>query len=92
MELTVGRVSGIISAAVFLGRSLFCPSLITVSFTSALALVVIMVGLMQSTNSAITWSVFSRLIHKSPWSFILNTDSNATTKVKRLRRVLARFS
>ncbi|KAB8262112.1 hypothetical protein BDV32DRAFT_147761 [Aspergillus pseudonomiae] len=71
-ELTVGYVSGIIAAAVFLVR-LFVPTVISL----------IVIGHLPEENSIVSWSVVSRLIHSSYWPTILDSDTAASTGVSR---------
>ena len=66
MEITVGQVSGIIAAAVFLIQHLF-PN----------ALVLVLVCLIGNQHSAVTWSVTGRFINNSLWPILLNSDSNS---------------
>ncbi|KAE8367499.1 hypothetical protein BDV27DRAFT_154932 [Aspergillus caelatus] len=72
VELTVGYVSGIIAAGVFVARYLF-PTL------SAL----ILVSFLQEKNTAITWSVLARTLQSSLWPTILRSDSDCSTEVDR---------
>ncbi|KAE8135118.1 hypothetical protein BDV38DRAFT_285130 [Aspergillus pseudotamarii] len=71
-ELTVGYVSGIIAAAVFLVR-LFVPTVISL----------IVIGHLPEENTIVSWSVVSRLIHSSYWPTILDSDTAASTGVSR---------
>ncbi|KAF1846238.1 uncharacterized protein K460DRAFT_417361 [Cucurbitaria berberidis CBS 394.84] len=71
-DLTVGQVSGMIAAAVFV-----------VQFLVPIALPVILLGLLRPrsaavTESAVSWSVIGRYLHSSLWPIILRTDSAAT--------------
>ncbi|KAJ1714091.1 hypothetical protein NYO67_3684 [Aspergillus flavus] len=71
-ELTVGYVSGIIAAAVFLVR-VFVPTVICL----------VVIGHLPEENTIVSWSVVSRLIHSSYWPTILNSDTAASTGVSR---------
>ncbi|KAL5359230.1 hypothetical protein BJX96DRAFT_174174 [Aspergillus floccosus] len=73
VELTVGYISGIIAAVVFVVRLLF-PS------ASAL----ILVGLLQDTQTASTWTVVARSLQSSLWPTILRSDSTTSTGVSRV--------
>ncbi|KAH7394721.1 hypothetical protein BKA66DRAFT_509547 [Pyrenochaeta sp. MPI-SDFR-AT-0127] len=71
-DLTVGQVSGMIAAAVFV-----------VNFLVPIALPVILLGLLGPRRSAVTetavsWSVIGRYLHSSLWPVFLRTDSAAT--------------
>lgn len=67
MAITVGQVSGIIAAAVFLMQHVF-PN----------ALVLVLVCLIGNRHSAVTWSVISRIINNSLWPIVLNSDTSAS--------------
>ncbi|OQV07867.1 hypothetical protein CLAIMM_12227 [Cladophialophora immunda] len=74
-NISVGYVSGIIAAAIFVVQ-LFVPT----------ALPVILLGLLEEKNSAATtsavgWSVVGRFLHSSYWPTILSGDTAATSKV-----------
>ncbi|EAU31659.1 predicted protein [Aspergillus terreus NIH2624] len=71
-ELTVGFVSGIIAAGVFVSRILI-PHVISL----------IVVGQLPDENSIVSWSVVSRLIQSSSWPMLLRTDTAASTGVGR---------
>ncbi|KIW89181.1 uncharacterized protein Z519_10033 [Cladophialophora bantiana CBS 173.52] len=74
-NLTVGYVSGIIAAAIFVVQ-IFVPT----------ALPVILLGVLREKNSAATatavsWSVVGRFLHSSYWPTILSGDTAATSRV-----------
>ncbi|KAH0845116.1 hypothetical protein AYO21_01623 [Fonsecaea monophora] len=74
-NLTVGYVSGIIAAAIFVVQ-IFVPT----------ALPVILLGLLNENHSAATatavgWSVVGRFLHSSYWPTILSGDTAATSQV-----------
>ncbi|GKZ26724.1 hypothetical protein AbraCBS73388_002977 [Aspergillus brasiliensis] len=71
-ELTVGYVSGIIAAGVFLVR-LFIPTVICL----------LLIGHLPAENSIVSWSVVSRLLHSSYWPTILDSDTVASTGVSK---------
>ncbi|CAO2649827.1 Nn.00g011190.m01.CDS01 [Neocucurbitaria sp. VM-36] len=73
-DLTVGQVSGMIAAAVFVDQ---------VQFVVPIALPVILLGLLRPqsaavTETAVSWSVIGRFLHNSLWPLFLRTDSAAT--------------
>ncbi|KIW86078.1 hypothetical protein Z517_01472 [Fonsecaea pedrosoi CBS 271.37] len=70
VSLTIGYVSGIIAAAVFILQFLF-PN----------ALIVVLVGLLKNEHTAVTWSVVERSLLSSLWPTILRTDAAATRGV-----------
>jgi hypothetical protein len=70
IQLTVGYVSGIIAAAIFILQK-FIP----------MAIALIMVGVAGQDNSAVTWSVCAQTIGNSLWPKILRTDSSASLEV-----------
>ncbi|KAF2822558.1 hypothetical protein CC86DRAFT_301012 [Ophiobolus disseminans] len=79
-DLTVGQVSGMIAAAVFL-----------VQFILPVLLPVILLGLLRPrsaavTQTAVSWSVIGRYLHGSLWPLFLRTDSAATLEA--CKRVL----
>ncbi|KIY01016.1 uncharacterized protein Z520_03682 [Fonsecaea multimorphosa CBS 102226] len=74
-NLTVGYVSGIIAAAIFVVQ-IFVPT----------ALPIILLGLLTEKNLAATttaagWSVVGRFLHSSHWPSILSGDTATTSKV-----------
>ncbi|OAP60410.1 hypothetical protein AYL99_05412 [Fonsecaea erecta] len=74
-NLTVGYVSGIIAAGIFVVQ-IFVPT----------ALPIILLGLLKERNSTATttaagWSVVGRFLHSSYWPNILSGDTAASTKV-----------
>ncbi|BCR95398.1 uncharacterized protein AKAW2_20338S [Aspergillus luchuensis] len=71
-ELTVGYVSGIIAAGVFLVRP-FIPTVICL----------LVIGHLPAENSIVSWSVVSRLLHSSYWPTILDSDTAASTGVSK---------
>jgi hypothetical protein len=72
IQLTVGYVSGIIAAAIFILQE-FIPIVIAL----------ITVGVAGQDNSAVTWSVCAQTISNSLWPKILRTDSSASLEVNR---------
>ncbi|KAF1837156.1 hypothetical protein BDW02DRAFT_492158 [Decorospora gaudefroyi] len=71
-DLTVGQVSGIIAAAVFV-----------VQILVPIALPVILLGLLRprsaaATQTAVSWSVIGRFLHSSLWPLFVHADSAAT--------------
>ncbi|PHH65631.1 hypothetical protein CDD81_1717 [Ophiocordyceps australis] len=63
MELTVGIVSGLIAAGIFLARQI-CPN----------ALAYICSRQLGYRNSAATWTASSKVMEQSYWPFLLRTD------------------
>ncbi|EXJ94562.1 hypothetical protein A1O1_02958 [Capronia coronata CBS 617.96] len=76
-SLTIGYISGIIAAAVFL-----------LQFLIPNAMIVVLVGLLQNEHSTVTWSVVERNLLSSMWPLFLRTDSAAGTGVDRRIRLL----
>ncbi|KAG7287153.1 hypothetical protein NEMBOFW57_006658 [Staphylotrichum longicolle] len=74
VELSVGEVSGLIAAGVFV-----LQTLLALIFPAAL------VGFVGEENTAVTWSVLGRALQSSPWPSVLQTDAAARHGV--LRRV-----
>jgi hypothetical protein len=72
LSLTVGYVSGIIAAAVFV-----------LQFLIPNALIVILVGILGDEHTAVTWSVVERSLLGSLWPLFLSADSAATRGVDR---------
>ena len=70
IHLTVGYVSGIIAAAIYIVQKLI-PT----------AVVLILVGITAEEESAVTWSVAAQTISNSVWPRILCTDSSASLGV-----------
>ncbi|KAF2174731.1 hypothetical protein K469DRAFT_647989 [Zopfia rhizophila CBS 207.26] len=75
-DLTVGYVSGMIAAGLFVVQLLI-----------AVAIPFVLVGLLKEKNSkvtasAVTWSVIGRLLHSSYWPTILQTDSATNRGVR----------
>jgi len=66
VSLTVGYVSGIIAAAVFV-----------LQFLVPNALIVVLVGLLTNQHTAVTWSVVERNLLSSKWPTFLQSDSTA---------------
>jgi hypothetical protein len=66
MSITIGQVSGIIAAAVFVVQFIF-PN----------ALVLIIVSILGNDHNAVTWSVVSRHLLSSNWPFLLRSDTAA---------------
>ncbi|KIW33695.1 uncharacterized protein PV07_00523 [Cladophialophora immunda] len=77
ISLTIGYVSGIIAAVVFLLQFLF-PN----------ALIVVLVGFLKNEQTAVTWSVVERSLLSSSWPTILRTDAAATRGVDTKIRLL----
>jgi len=71
MELTVGYVSGLIAASIFVLQILL-PNI----------LIVVVVGLLAKKHSAVTWSVVERNLLSSLWPTFLNADSAVSDKVE----------
>ncbi|KAF8251516.1 hypothetical protein K440DRAFT_658621 [Wilcoxina mikolae CBS 423.85] len=69
--ISVGQVSGIIAATVFL-----------VEFTVPLAIVIILVGHIGNENSASTWSIVNRVTQISHWPTLLQADTVQTRGVR----------
>lgn len=76
-SLTVGQVSGIIAAGVFVLQSLL-PN----------ALVVLLISVLGERHTLVTWSVVQRNLLISLWPTILRTDSVASESVSSLIRAL----
>lgn len=70
MEITIGQVSGVIAAIVFIVQHLF-PN----------ALVLLLACLIGNEHSAVTWSVVGRLINNSLWPTLLRSDTSASDGV-----------
>ncbi|KAK5947836.1 hypothetical protein OHC33_011132 [Knufia fluminis] len=77
MELTVGYVSGLIAALIFVLQILL-PNV----------LVVVVVGLLTKSHSAVTWSVVERNLLSSLWPVFLNADSAVSDRVELSVRLL----
>jgi len=77
ISLTVGYVSGIIAAAIFL-----------LQFVIPNALFVVLVGLLKNEHTAVTWSVVERNLLSSLWPLFLRADSTASRGVDRRIRLL----
>lgn len=75
--LTVGYVSGIIAAAIFL-----------LQFVIPNALIVVLVGYLKDEHTAVTWSVVERSLLSSLWPLFLHADSTASRGVDRRIRLL----
>ncbi|KAI8584776.1 hypothetical protein K450DRAFT_276438 [Umbelopsis ramanniana AG] len=77
LDITVAKIAAVISAGVTI-----------LQFTFGLALVIILVYLMQNSNTPTTWSVFVRTLHYSSWPTILSTDvSNSDHVGKRVKLI-----
>ena len=63
--LTVGYVSGIIAAAIYLAQ-----------FVVPNAIVLILIGIVQDTHTASTWSDVQRSLASSLWPTVLRTDGS----------------
>ncbi|KPI43258.1 uncharacterized protein AB675_6774 [Cyphellophora attinorum] len=77
MSITIGQVSGIIAAAVFVVQFIF-PN----------ALVLIIVSILGNDHNAVTWSVVSRHLLSSNWPFLLRSDTAAGAGVNIGVRIL----
>jgi hypothetical protein len=75
ITLTIGYVSGIIAAIIFV-----------LQFVVPNALIVILVGLLKNNHSAVTWSVVERNLLSSHWPVLLRSDSAASKGVDRYIR------
>jgi hypothetical protein len=71
VDLTVGYVSGIIAATVYVIQ-FFLPN----------AIVLMLIGILNDTNSAVTWSVVGRQLHSSFWPILLGSDTAASHGVR----------
>lgn len=80
MSITVGQVSGIIAAAVFITQLLF-PN----------ALVIVLACVIDTQHTAVTWSVVQRQLGNSLWPTILGSDTAASQGVYRPVNLLAVF-
>ncbi|KFX91614.1 hypothetical protein O988_07668 [Pseudogymnoascus sp. VKM F-3808] len=72
VELSVGEVSGLVAAGVFLVQ-IFFP----------LAISAILIAFVSEENNLVTWSVLGRYLHSTFWPTILSTDAAADTGVRR---------
>jgi hypothetical protein len=72
ITLTIGYISGIIAAIIFV-----------LQFVVPNALIVILVGLLKNNHSAVTWSVVERNLLSSHWPVLLRSDSAASKGVDR---------
>lgn len=70
MDISVGQVSGIIAAAVFI-----------VQFAFPNALVVVLACVVGTQHSAVTWSVVQRQLGNSVWPTFLGSDTAANRGV-----------
>ena len=77
IHLTIGYLSGVIAAIVFV-----------VQFILPNALIVVLVGLLKNKHTAVTWSVVERNLLSSHWPLFLRADSTASQGVDRSIRVL----
>ncbi|KAJ9602902.1 hypothetical protein H2200_012682 [Cladophialophora chaetospira] len=75
--ITIGYVSGVIAAAVFV-----------LQFLLPNALIVVLVGSLKDEHTAVTWSVVERNLLSSMWPLFLKTDAAATHGVDRRIRLL----
>ncbi|PGH10946.1 hypothetical protein AJ79_05192 [Helicocarpus griseus UAMH5409] len=80
VDISVGEVSGFIAAGVFV-LQVFFP----------LALPAILIAFVSDTHTLVTWSVLGRFLQSTPWPTLLNTDTVATTGVKRRVNVVSWF-
>ncbi|WYZ37983.1 hypothetical protein EsH8_II_001489 [Colletotrichum jinshuiense] len=67
IELTVGYVAGFIAAAVVVAQ-LLCPT----------AIALILAGLLKDTETVATWNIASRVLQRSWWPTVLQSDSVLT--------------
>ena len=77
ITLTIGYVSGIIAAAIFV-----------LQFVVPNALIIILVGILKNNHTAVTWSVVERNLLSSHWPLLLRADSTASRGVDRSIRLL----
>ncbi|OAP63010.1 hypothetical protein AYL99_02237 [Fonsecaea erecta] len=70
VSLTIGYVSGVIAAVVFI-----------LQFILPNALIVVLVGFLKNEHTAVTWSVVERSLLSSWWPTILRTDAAASRGV-----------
>lgn len=77
VTLTIGYVSGIIAAIIFV-----------LQFVVPNAVIVVLVGLLKNNHSAVTWSVVERNLLSSHWPVLLRSDSAATKGVDRSIRLV----
>ena len=71
VDLTVGYVSGIIAATVYVIQ-FFLPNV----------LILLLVGILNDTNSVVTWSVVGRQLHSSFWPILLDSDTATSRGVR----------
>ena len=77
ITLTIGYVSGIIAATIFV-----------LQFLIPNTLIVILVGLLKDSHTAVTWSVVERNLLSSHWPVFLQADSTASRGVDRSIQLL----
>ncbi|KZL87229.1 hypothetical protein CI238_10878 [Colletotrichum incanum] len=67
IELTVGYVAGFIAAAIVVAQ-IWCPT----------AIALVLAGLLRDTETVATWNIASRVIQRTWWPTILQSDSVLT--------------
>ncbi|PGH13524.1 hypothetical protein AJ80_06274 [Polytolypa hystricis UAMH7299] len=76
VDLTVGYVSGIIAAGVFVFQ-IFVPTATTL----------ILAGLLSEENTLATWTHVGRALHSTHWPMLVNADSRSGSNVSRAVRL-----
>ncbi|KAK3902365.1 hypothetical protein C8A05DRAFT_33927, partial [Staphylotrichum tortipilum] len=71
VELSIGEVSGLIAAGVFVVQII-----VSLVFPAAL------IGFVGEENTVVTWSVLGRSLQSSPWPSVLQTDAAARHGVR----------
>ncbi|EXJ74703.1 uncharacterized protein A1O5_01397 [Cladophialophora psammophila CBS 110553] len=77
ISLTIGYVSGIIAAVIFILQFVF-PN----------ALILVLVGFLKNDHTAVTWSVVERSLLSSLWPTLLKTEAAASRGVDTKIRLL----
>ncbi|ETI21274.1 hypothetical protein G647_07619 [Cladophialophora carrionii CBS 160.54] len=77
ISITIGYVSGIIAAVIFI-----------LQFLLPNALILVLVGYLKNEHSAVTWSVVERNLLSSMWPMFLRTDAAATRGVDTTIRLM----
>ena len=77
MELTIGQVSGIIAAVVFVVQ-LLTPN----------ALALILVAVLKDRHTAVTWSVVQRHILSTHWPILLQSDTAGSKGVAKRVKIV----
>ncbi|KAF6835364.1 hypothetical protein CMUS01_05815 [Colletotrichum musicola] len=80
VEITIGYVAGAIAAAIVVAQ-IWCPT----------AIALILAGLLRDTETAATWNIASRVLQRTWWPTILQSDS-VLTRGARLRITLVSWS